>query len=191
MIEIKFNNNNNENNKKNKKTKKYIDQEDNRIDHQPGYQSTPTTGEFDQFCIEALEEHNKYRNMHHVPPLTLNKECCDIAKTYAERLAKDDMLEHSDNMYKGDNLGENLYMCGGYKATGKEMTKSWYNEVRKHNFNGDYQGGTGHFTQLVWKNTKEVGFGWATNGRGSYYCVGNYYPAGNFMGMFQANVFPA
>lgn len=39
---------------------------------------------------------------------------------------------------------------------------------------------TGHFTQVVWKGTKEVGFGYAGG-----YVVGSYFPAGNMMGDFQ------
>jgi len=37
----------------------------------------------------------------------------------------------------------------------------------------------GHYTQLVWANTKQVGCGIA-NGHGNEYLVCQYYPAGNF-----------
>ena len=37
----------------------------------------------------------------------------------------------------------------------------------------------GHFTQLVWKDSKEVGFGIAFNGNVCF-GVANYYPGGNF-----------
>jgi hypothetical protein len=64
----------------------------------------------------------------------------------------------------------------------------WYDEIKDHNFNMDHQSGTGHFTQLVWKTTKEVGFGVARASDGSFYGVANYYPAGNLIGTFVKNV---
>jgi hypothetical protein len=47
---------------------------------------------------------------------------------------------------------------------------------------------TGHFTQVVWKNSTQVGFGVAVAPNGSFYAVANYYPAGNFTGQFKENV---
>ena len=56
-----------------------------------------------------------------------------------------------------------------------------------------------HFTQLVWKNTKKVGFGLSKttekkNSNGyeyeelCYYVVTNYEPRGNMIGQFQEMV---
>lgn len=143
---------------------------------------------YDEFCQEALEAHNKYRKIHHAPPLTLNKDLCAIAQNYAEKLAATNSFSHSGGNYKGQDMGENLYMCGGQIATGEKMTKTWYDEVKKYYYGNDSQSGTGHFTQIVWKDTKEVGFGVATSRDGSYYCVGNYYPAGNWGGEYKKNV---
>ena len=145
---------------------------------------------FTQFDIEALEAHNKYRRKHHVPPLTLNKDLCKIAQSYAERLLATNSFEHSSNKYKGKEIGENLYMCSGKVATGEMATTDWYNEIKMHNFRKDVQNGTGHFTQVVWKGTEEVGFGVANKGS-TYFVVANYYPPGNFLGEFANNVFKA
>ena len=81
-------------------------------------------------------------------------------------------------------------MCSGKVATGDMATDDWYSEIKMYNFKKDYQNGTGHFTQLVWKETEEVGFGVANKGS-TYYVVANYYPAGNFLGQFANNVFKA
>lgn len=51
--------------------------------------------------------------------------------------------------------------------------------------------GTGHFTQVVWKGSKEVGFGKAHGKDGRVVVVGNYHPPGNVMGHFEENVFDA
>ncbi len=42
---------------------------------------------------------------------------------------------------------------------------------------------------MIWKNTKQVGFGIAKFQDGGYYMVAYYYPAGNINGQFSDNVF--
>ena len=46
----------------------------------------------------------------------------------------------------------------------------------------------GHFTQVVWKGSEELGIGKAADSKGRVYVVANYAPAGNFIGDFAANV---
>ena len=147
------------------------------------------TNDFNSFCIDMLEWHNKYRKMHHVPPLKLNKDICTISENYAKTLAtKLKSLQHSDNEYKGKELGENLYRSFGMEVNGYTVSKNWYDEINKYNFNGDWQSGCGHFTQMIWKDTKEVGFGkWKDKNEHSF-VVANYYPAGNYVGFFKYNV---
>ena len=64
----------------------------------------------------------------------------------------------------------------------------WYNEYKQYNFDlNKYQKGTTHFTQLVWKATKEVGFGFYFN-NDNFSSVALYYPCGNALREFSANV---
>lgn len=49
---------------------------------------------------------------------------------------------------------------------------------------------TGHFTQVVWKGSKELGIAKANSASGKCYIVANYNPAGNMLGAFQQNVLP-
>ena len=49
---------------------------------------------------------------------------------------------------------------------------------------------TGHFTQVVWRDSTELGVGMARNRNGEVYVVCNYNPAGNFLGSFTENVLP-
>ena len=144
------------------------------------------------FQKSALDAHNNYRAKHHVGKLVLNQELCDIAQKYAEELARTGNFAHSGGSFHGDNMGENLFACYGMRITGKMMTDDWYNEVKQYDFNNPgYISGTGHFTQIVWKGSKQVGFGYAQARDGYYYGVANYYPAGNFIGEFEDNVFSA
>jgi len=78
----------------------------------------------------------------------------------------------------------------GEELTGKQMTEQWYEEAANYNYNEDFQQGKGHFAQLVWSGTREVGFGRARAADGKWYAVANYYPAGNYIGQFRQNVNP-
>ena len=188
----------NKNEKKTEKTKKYDDWDygwgtdsntNKKIITDDNY-SQPISGT--DFQKSALDAHNNYRAKHHVGKLVLNQELCDIAQKYAEELARTGNFAHSGNSFHDDNMGENLFACYGMKITGKMMTDDWYNEVNQYNFNNPgYISGTGHFTQIVWKGSKQVGFGYAQARDGYYYGVANYYPAGNFIGEFEDNVFRA
>lgn len=136
-----------------------------------------------------LAEHNFLRSLHGSPPLILNKELNDIAQNYATKLAKINTMKHSneEDRYlkgkKGEWVGENLYSqmsSGELRYVCGDMSKSWYSEIKDYNFQtGKSTGVTGHFTQLVWVDSKEVGFGVAFNG-GFLIAVANYFPGGNF-----------
>ena len=112
--------------------------------------------EFSKFHLEALDLHNKYRTKHHSPPLTLNKELCFIAKHYAEKLAQSNnkKIEYSFGKYKGNYIGENIFVFQGKEASAESAVNTWYNESKNFNFNKDFQKGTEHFTQIIWKDTK-------------------------------------
>ena len=62
----------------------------------------------------------------------------------------------------------------------------------KYDFNNPtWSETTGHFTQLVWTSTQELGLGWKTkeeNGNTCYYVAGRYSPGGNIDNRFQENV---
>jgi glioma pathogenesis-related protein 2 len=148
--------------------------------------------DLDTFRKECLDAHNKKRRLHKAADLTRNSELDKIAQNYAQQLADTNSFEHSSNTYKGDNLGENLFMQGGRAMTGDYAVDSWYSEIKNYNFQNPRKrsGVVGHFTQLVWKGSKEVGIGCGVSSNGSYYVVANYYPAGNWVGEESQNVFP-
>lgn len=49
---------------------------------------------------------------------------------------------------------------------------------------------TGHFTQVVWKSSREVGLGRAQAKDGKWLVCANFYPAGNYIGHNAENVLP-
>ena len=157
------------------------------------YQPAPEGIDLEEIRRESLEVHNQLRAKHHAGPLTLNDDLNNIAQKYAQYLADNELFEHSNNDFKGDYMGENLFTCYGMKLTGKLMTQEWYNEIKDYDFaTGKSVNGNaiGHFTQVVWIGSKQLGVGVAKSKNGNYYGVANYYPAGNWVGKYQENVLP-
>jgi len=156
--------------------------------------------DFTDFQKECLEAHNKLRAKHGAPPMTLNKQLCDMATDYANGLAAKDSFAHAspeERKIPQGNVGENLAMemtssPQGFKA--EPMVMRWYDEVKDYNFgNPGFNPKTGHFTQVVWKGSTELGIGLATYKSGDWYkgvLVGRYFVAGNMKGAFEQNVFP-
>merc|ERR1712035_33167 len=85
---------------------------------------------------------------------------------------------HSSNVYDRDgfkDIGENLgYRSNGYKAEGLRLVNKWYEEIKVYPNNPK---GTmiGHYTQMIWKSSREVGCG----GKGPF-LVCQYGPSGNY-----------
>lgn len=138
----------------------------------------------------ALHSHNKYRAMHKAPPLTLNKNLCKFAEEWAKNLASRGVMQHRSN----NKYGENIYYkwgTGNIQVSGSDAVDSWYSEITDYRFNSPgFASGTGHFTQVVWKGSTELGVGMAKNSKNQIYVVANYNPPGNFQGDFKQNVLP-
>lgn len=74
---------------------------------------------------------------------------------------------------------------------GRNVTSCWYKEIDKYDFDSpgfDYS--SGHFTQVVWKDSKLFGYGEATSSNKTEYVVARYFPAGNVDEEFSINVVP-
>ncbi|XP_059149268.1 uncharacterized protein LOC131936348 [Physella acuta] len=155
----------------------------------------PKVRSLEQFRQDALRAHNVRRARHGVPPLVLKPDLNDYAQNYASQMARTNSFQHSDCRLGGARIGENIaykYSSAGLDYTGEEVTEGWYSEVKDHSYmsEGSTYQRTGHFTQVVWKDTKELGIGRATSPDGKVFVVGSYRPAGNVIGSFRFNVFP-
>ncbi|KAJ6657853.1 hypothetical protein lerEdw1_001903 [Lerista edwardsae] len=144
-----------------------------------------------QFAEEVLQAHNDYRKKHGVPSLKLCKKLNQEAQQYSEALASTRILKHSPESSSG-KFGENLAWAS-YDQSGKEVADGWYSEIKNYNYqNPGFSSGTGHFTAMVWKNTKKMGVGKAAASDGSTFVVARYEPAGNIVnpGHYEENVLP-
>ena len=137
---------------------------------------------------KILNMHNDYRKKHNSLPLKLNYELVELAQEYEENL-----FINNNNIftqtYNNEVLGENVFYSPLYKSP-ELICKEWYNEFKYYDYNyNKFQKNTVHFTQIVWKKTKEVGFAFVDDKSKSKSCgVALYYPAGNKLGDFQENV---
>lgn len=128
------------------------------------------------FDSEILKAHNDKRAKHSAQSLTWS----DKLTQYAEKMANDYQcgsgLKHSGGQY-----GENLAV--GYKDADATV-QAWYDEGNNYQYSSNQ---LNHFTQVIWKGTKELGCAQKQCGSGSY-VVCEYYPAGNMMGQEKANL---
>lgn len=91
---------------------------------------------------------------------------------------------------QGGPTGENL--AAGYPNATASID-AWGTERDEYDFKkAEFSHETGHFTQVVWKDTTSVGCGRREcDGRGGspgWYVVCEYYPPGNVIGAFEENV---
>ncbi len=136
---------------------------------------------------EMLALHNDKRRAHCAPDLTWSSELAAAAQAWADRCE----FAHAPRSVN-PNQGENLARGAGKLGAAAHLFAGWYEEVRQYNFaTPGYQKGTGHFTQIVWRGTREVGCGVATCGGKSFW-VCRYAPQGNIVnpGYFEKNVLP-
>ncbi|KAL1838649.1 hypothetical protein VTJ49DRAFT_2456 [Mycothermus thermophilus] len=159
----------------------------------------------------ALHHHNIHRSNHSAAGLSWSDDLANSAAVLAQRC----VFAH-DTSINGGGYGQNLAMWasssqqqiqsfGATKSLAKATTNGWYNgelhlfasEFGKANPDKTRFREWGHFTQLVWKDTKQVGCathlcppGTITSGMSSWYTVCNYYPPGNVGGQFDKNVLP-
>ncbi|KAI3385269.1 hypothetical protein SNEBB_007406 [Seison nebaliae] len=139
----------------------------------------------DDFAKEALDLHNILRAKHHAAPLKYSRELQTIAQSWLQTLVVLDRMQHSYNhRANGEALGENIVVLWsnyGSPLSGTNATLQWYNEYPMHNYAGQYQQPTGHFTQLIWASTTHMGIAKAQGPSGKWFGVANYYPMGNIV----------
>ncbi len=132
----------------------------------------------------ALNLINKIRAEVGVPPLKWDCKLAKGSQRWSEYLAEKGVLQHSSG-----NYGENLYYSWtsyGAVATLSDAIKSWYSEKKYFVYGkSDWcKGGffnCGHYTQLIWKDTKYIGCGKTTKDNKTF-IVCRFYPAGNVIG---------
>ncbi|CAN7988841.1 unnamed protein product [Ixodes hexagonus] len=138
------------------------------------------------FQKHSLDWHNYYRALHGVPPLQLSAEARET------RWAHSDRFEHSPDTNHGENVYVKWSSDATHQITGREAVESWYSEISDYHWNGEEPDldATGHFTQLIWKETTHMGCAQARSPKHKILVVANYLPPGNVVGKFATCVPP-
>lgn len=131
---------------------------------------------------EWLQAHNGYRSLHGAPGVTWSAALAQSAREWADTCPSG----HSAGPY-----GENIAFASHKKRAG-DVVALWYGEKVRYDYaKPGHQAGTGHFTQVVWKNTALIGCAHSAGCAGAWsdIWVCQYYPPGNIAGKYDANVF--
>jgi hypothetical protein len=129
---------------------------------------------------EILNAHNRYRAEVGVPPLAWSP----TLASHAQQWANQGRFQHSS----GTGEGENLWMGTSRRFSPTQMVGSWGDEKRSFvrgtfpnvSSTGNWAN-VGHYTQVIWRNTTQVGCGGVDVG-GNYIFVCRYSSPGNVMG---------
>lgn len=134
-----------------------------------------------------LALHNAERVRLGLAPLTWNGALARDARDYARELLARGRLQHSPTKER-EGQGENLWM-GTAGAWDADAMVGMFLDERRHfraarfpdvSLTGSWAD-VGHYTQIVWRDTREVGCAIET-GKGRDALVCRYFPAGNVMG---------
>lgn len=141
---------------------------------------------------EMVAAHNKYRKAVNISNIKWSDSLAETAQAYAEK-QKGNGCKMKHSGAKG--LGENIYWASAISysngttkpqnITSSKVTDARGSEKANYNYkkNACASGKVcGHYTQIVWKNTTEVGCGMVVCKDNSQFWVCNYTPPGNYVG---------
>ena len=108
--------------------------------------------------------------------MTFSAEAAKAAQEWSEKMNNEGSMYHSSNSER-PGCGENLayYSLESYAYGTDWATNAWYDEVNDPGYdfnNPGFSSGIGHFTQVVWKGSTELGCGVAGPYVTCRYCNG-------------------
>lgn len=140
------------------------------------------------FDARLLAAHNAERTALGVPPLTWNDQLAGDARLWANKLAASGRFEHSPDEAGKDVEGENLWAGTPRAFSPEAMVHLWVAEKRDYRpgvFPDNSRSGevenVGHYTQVIWRSTRQVGCATAV-GEQEEVLVCRYSEAGNVYG---------
>ena len=130
--------------------------------------------------LDILAAQNAVRSRAGVPLLTWSNQLASVARDWAASLLRSGTMSHRP----ANKYGENIFEIHGSKASPAQVVGIWAAEAKDYDptKNTCREGKVcGHYTQLVWRRTKQVGCA-VGRGGGREVWVCNYDPPGNWAG---------
>ena len=134
----------------------------------------------------ALDFHNRVRAEVGTPPLRWSESLAAYAQAWAKQQADNgcQMQHRPASGTWAQQYGENLFWGNGRYFEAADAAQAWYGEKKDFRYGpvtATNFGKVGHYTQMVWSSTTEVGMGAAQCRNGAWIIVANYSPRGNFL----------
>jgi len=132
---------------------------------------------------DALTKHNQIRlELFSDSPMVWDESIAASSQEYANYLASTGKLEHDGS----SGYGENLF-AASYGVGYSDAIESWYSEKNYYDYaSNSCSSVCGHYTQMIWKDSTQLGCGKATYTTGSYQggtvIICRYNPPGNYIG---------
>ncbi|KAI3807846.1 hypothetical protein L1987_23782 [Smallanthus sonchifolius] len=129
---------------------------------------------------DYLAAHNAARAQVGVGNMEWDPTLAAYAQSYANQRTGDCNLVHSGGPY-----GENIAWQGGGEFTGTSAVNLWVNEKSSydHSTNTCASGSQcGHYTQVVWRNSVQLGCARVRCANGGWFVICSYNPPGNYVG---------
>ena len=128
---------------------------------------------------EVLRQHNKVRKDLNIQNLKLNDKITILAQKFADNYNSSEESNFIIDNYNEKQLGINYKIINGDISKINTICESWINEGNP-NFN-KYKSKTKHFSQMISKNTKEIGIGYSELNNEEKIFIVYYYPAGDIL----------
>ena len=145
------------------------------------------TGLNSNFETRVLAAQNRERQAMRIEPLSWNAELAADARRWADHLAETGEFAHAPER-PVEPQGENLWAGTSGHYPIEAMVDGWVREKRyfrpgafPHNSTTGRVEDVGHYTQLMWRQTRQVGCAIATGSREDV-LVCRYSAAGNYVG---------
>ncbi|KAI1102473.1 PR-1-like protein [Jackrogersella minutella] len=137
----------------------------------------------DAFTSAILNSTNHYRQRYNATAVSWNGTLAAFASSYVGARSKRDGGQTCKMAHSGGPYGENLALGCSDAGSCVDM---WAGEAPQYDYaDPAFTEATGHFTQLVWRNTTDVGCGAKLcPGNYGWYLACEYWPRGNIIGAF-------
>ena len=133
---------------------------------------------------DILKIHNNIRKDYKLEILELNEKLTILAQKYADNYG---LLEESNFIsenYQNQPLGINYEIFEGDISEIIKICESWIKESniknnKTQNIGTKYNSNAKHLSQIIWKDTKEIGIGYSELNNGKNIFIVYYFPSCN------------